>query len=157
MRLGHTFGLTSLSGKTGRDHTYSWVIVNELRAAKYEAFSRPHGESIVHIPPQVGIIMAAEGYNGIHVRFSKSTGEIFDSDCNVQLSTTIQLFNSDSLFQFPQRNRYFQRSTVIATFNWDSTSALQLSTAIQRSTVIPTFKCGLHSQLLAVAVTTVDF
>ena len=47
MRLGHTIGLTSLSGKTGRGDTYSRVFVNELRAAKQEAFSRPQGESVL--------------------------------------------------------------------------------------------------------------
>ena len=54
MRLGHTFGLTS-SGKTGRGGTYLRVIVNELRAAKHEAFSRPQGESVPHLL-QVGVI-----------------------------------------------------------------------------------------------------
>ena len=56
MRLGHTFGLTSSSGKTGRGGTYSWVIVNELKAAKHEAFSRPEGESVLHILLQVEVI-----------------------------------------------------------------------------------------------------
>ena len=89
----------------------------------------------------------AEGYNGFQPHFSNA-GEIFDCDCNVQLSTAIQLFNTDSLFQLPQRN---QRSTAIETFNRDSD--FQRSTAIatfnrdsvfQGSTAIPTFKCGLH-------------
>ena len=44
-RLGHTFGLTSSPGKTGKGGTYSRAIVNELKAAKHEAFSRPQGES----------------------------------------------------------------------------------------------------------------
>ena len=38
MRLGHTFGLTSSFGKIGGG-TYSRAIINELRAAKHEAFS----------------------------------------------------------------------------------------------------------------------
>ena len=55
MRLDHTFGLTS-SGKTGSGGTYSRVIVNELRAAKHEAFSRRQGKSVLHILLQVGVI-----------------------------------------------------------------------------------------------------
>ena len=55
-RLGHTFGLISQSGKTGRGGAYSRAIVNELRAAKHEAFSRPQGESVLHISLQVGVI-----------------------------------------------------------------------------------------------------
>ena len=55
MRVGHTFGLTSSSGKTGRGGTYSQVIVNELRAAKHKAFSRPQGESVLHILLEVGV------------------------------------------------------------------------------------------------------
>ena len=87
----------------------------------------------------------AEGYNGFHARFSKCTGEISDCDCNVQLSTAIQLFNSDSSFWLPTRNHCFQRLTI-STFNRDS--GFQHSTAIptfsrnsvfQRSTAIPTF------------------
>ena len=98
--------------------------------------------------------MVAEGYNGFHARFSKFAGEIFDCDCNVQLSTAIQLFNSDSLFQLPQRNHYFQHSTAIPTFNRDS--VFQCSTAIptfnhdsvfQRSTVIATFNCDSNFQV----------
>ena len=54
----HTFGLTPLSGKTGRGGTYLPVFVNELRAAKHENFSHPHGESVgesvLHILLQVG-------------------------------------------------------------------------------------------------------
>ena len=73
----------------------------------------------------------AEGYNGFHARFSKCTGEISDCDCNVQLSTAIQLFNSDSSFWLPTRNHCFQRLTTISTFNHDS--------VFQHSTVIPTF------------------
>ena len=49
-------GLTSPSGKTGRGGTYSRVIVNELRAAKHEAFTRPQGESVLYILLQVGVI-----------------------------------------------------------------------------------------------------
>ena len=41
---------------TGRGGTYSRVIVNELKAAKHEAFSRPEGESVLHILLQVGVI-----------------------------------------------------------------------------------------------------
>ena len=58
MRLGHTFGLTSLSGKTGRGGTYSRAIVDELRAAKHEAFPRSQGESALHILLQVGVVAA---------------------------------------------------------------------------------------------------
>ena len=47
-KVGHTFGLTSSSGKTGRGSTYLLTIVNELKAAKHEAFSRPQGESVLH-------------------------------------------------------------------------------------------------------------
>ena len=50
----HTFGLAPLSGKTGRGSTYLPVFVNELRAAKHENFSHPHGESVLHILLQVG-------------------------------------------------------------------------------------------------------
>ena len=89
--------------------------------------------------------MVAEGYNGFHVCFSKFAGEIFDCDCNVQLSTAIQLFNSDSLFQLPQCNRYFQHSTAIPTFNRDS--------VFQRSTVIPTFNCNSVFQRSTVIAT----
>ena len=81
--------------------------------------------------------MVAEGYNGFQPRFSKFSGEIFDCNCNVQLSTMIQLFNTDSLFQLPLRNCYFQRSTAIPTFNRDS--------AFQRSTAVPTFNCDAFS------------
>ena len=56
MRLGHTFGLTSSLGKAGRGGTYSWVIVDELSAAIHVAFSRPQGESILHILLEVGAI-----------------------------------------------------------------------------------------------------
>ena len=42
--------------KTGRGGTYLWVIVTELRAAKHEAFSRPQGESVLHILLQVGVV-----------------------------------------------------------------------------------------------------
>ena len=56
IRLGHTFGLTSPAGKTGRGGTYSGAIVNELKAAKHEAFSRPQGERVLHILLQVGLI-----------------------------------------------------------------------------------------------------
>ena len=91
------------------------------------------------------------GGRGFHVRFLKFTGVIFDCDCNVQLSTAIQLFiisasttqslisalNCDSVFQrsaaIPTFNRdsVFQRSAAIATFNRDS--------VFQRSAAIPTF------------------
>ena len=64
----------------------------------------------------------AEEYNGFRVRFSKFTGEIFDCNCNIQLSTVIKLFNSNSLFQLLTCNRYFQRPTTIATFNCDFNS-----------------------------------
>ena len=53
---GHTFGPTSPSGKTGRGGTYSWAIVNELRAAKHKAFSHTQGESVLHILLQVEVI-----------------------------------------------------------------------------------------------------
>ena len=90
----------------------------------------------------------AEGYNGFHACFSKFTGEIFDSDFNVQLSTAIQLFNSDSLFQLPQPSRYFQCSTVIETFNRDSD--------FQCSTVIPTFnRDSVFQRPTAIALSTV--
>ena len=96
----------------------------------------------------------AEGYNGFHARFSKCTGEISDCDCNIQLSTAIQLFNSDSSFWLPTRNCRFQRLTTISTFNRDS--VFQCSTAIaifnrdsvfQRSTAIPTFSHDSNFQL----------
>ena len=89
------------------------------------------------------IFMVVEGYNGFHARFSKFTGEIFGCDCNVQLSTAIQLFNSDSVFQRStaiatfNRDSVFQRSTAIATFNRDSTFNAQLR--LQLPTAIPTF------------------
>ena len=68
-----------------------------------------------------------------------------------KFSTAITTFNFQprfnfSLFQLPQRNRYFQRSTAVATFNRDS--VYQRSAAIptfnrdsvfQRSSAIPTF------------------
>ena len=90
----------------------------------------------------------AEGYNGFQPHFSKFAGEIFDCDCNVQLSTAIQLFNTDSLFQLPQRNRYFQRSTAIETFNHDSDFNAQLR--FQLSTTIQSFNAQLRSQLSTV-------
>ena len=84
-------------------------------------------------------IMVAEGYTGFHARFLKFTGEVFDCDCNVQLSTaihyfgfqhaiivtTISTFNHDSVFQCStatetfNRNSTFQHSTVIPTFTRD--------------------------------------
>ena len=73
----------------------------------------------------------AEGYNGFHARFSKCTGEISDCDCNVQLSTAIQLFNSGSSFWLPTRNYSFQRLTAIPTFSHDSMYASMLSTQMQ--------------------------
>ena len=86
--------------------------------------------------------MVAEGYNGFHMPFSKFTGEIFDCNCNVQLSTAIQLFNSDSLSQLTTRNWYFQRSTAIAAFNRNS--------VFQRSTQprfnFSTLKCDCNFQ-----------
>ena len=90
----------------------------------------------------------AKGYNGFHMRFSKFTGEIFDCDCNVQLST----FNHDSLFQLPTRNRYFQRPTTISTFNWRfSLSTLNCGSNCQLrlkfSTVIAIFNCDCNIQL----------
>ena len=39
-----------------RKRRYLRVIVNELRAVKHEAFSRPQGESVLHILLQVGVI-----------------------------------------------------------------------------------------------------
>ena len=68
-----------------------------------------------------------------------------------KFSTAIATFNFQprfnfSLFQLPQRNRYFQRSTAVPTFNRDS--VFQRSAAIptfnrdsvfQRSSAIPTF------------------
>ena len=53
-----------------------------------------------------------------------------------KFSTAIATFNFQprfnfSLFQLPQRNRYFQRSTAVPTFNRDS--------VFQRSAAIPTF------------------
>ena len=100
----------------------------------------------------------AEGYNGFHVRFLKFTGEIFDCDCNVQLSTAIQLFiisasTTQSLFSALNCDSVFQRSAAIATFNRDS--VFQRSAAIatfnrdsvfQRSAAIPTFNRDCNSQ-----------
>ena len=39
----------TLARKTGRGSTNSRVIVNEPRAAKHKAFSRPQGASVLHI------------------------------------------------------------------------------------------------------------
>ena len=112
------------------------------------------------------------GYNGFHVRFLKFTGEIFDCDCNTQLSTAIQLFiisasTTQSLFSALNRDSVFQRSAAIPTFNRDSVfqrsaaiptfnrdSVFQRSAAIptfnrdsvfQRSTAIATFNCDCNS------------
>jgi len=76
----------------------------------------------------------AEGYVGFQLRFSKVSGEIFDCDCNVQLSTAIQLFNTDSFFQLPQRvicnaQQRLQLSIAIQLFN--AQLQFQLSTMIQ--------------------------
>ena len=38
--------------------TYSRAIVNELRAAKHEPFSRSQGESALHTLLQVGVVAA---------------------------------------------------------------------------------------------------
>ena len=48
--------LTLSLGRTGRGGTYLWVIVDELSAAKHKAFSRPQGESVLHILHEVGEI-----------------------------------------------------------------------------------------------------
>ena len=53
--------------------------------------------------------------------------------------TGIATFNRDSTFQLPQPSRYFQRSTVIPTFNRDS--------IFQRSSAIATFNRGLTLEL----------
>ena len=42
--------------KDRRGSTYSLVIVNELSAAKHEAFSYPQGESVLHNLRRVGVI-----------------------------------------------------------------------------------------------------
>ena len=90
--------------------------------------------------------MVAEGCNGFHARFSKSTWEIFNSDCNVQLSTAIQLFNSNSLFQLPQPSRYFQRSTAIETFNHDR-RIFNAQLRFKLSTVITTMIQLINAQV----------
>ena len=85
--------------------------------------------------------MVAEGYNGFHARFSKFVGEIFDCNCNVQLSTAIQLFNSDSLFQLPQPSRYFQ--------NWVAVESWNCSWMLESQLSVEKLNCGwkLESQL----------
>ena len=83
---------------------------------------------------------------GLTLPFRKFAGEIFDCDCNIQLSTAIQLFNSDSLFQLPQNNHYFQHSTAIET----STAPIQFFNAqvqLQLSTAIATLNHKLISFL----------
>ena len=64
-------------------------------------------------------------------------------DCNVQLSTAIQLFiisasTTQSLFSALNRDSVFQRSAAIPTFNRDS--------VFQRSSAIATFNCDCNSQ-----------
>ena len=49
MKLGHTTW-------TGRGGTYSQAIINDLSAAKHEAFTRPQGESVLYILLEVGAI-----------------------------------------------------------------------------------------------------
>ena len=88
----------------------------------------------------------AEGYNEFHMRFSEFTEEIFDCDCNVQLSTMIRYFS------FQTRNRYFQRPTTFLTFNWRfSLSTLNGDSNCQLwlkfSTVIAIFNCDCNVQL----------
>ena len=82
-----------------------------------------------------------------------------------KFSTAIATFNFQprfnfSLFQLPQRNRYFQRSTAVPTFNRDS--VFQRSSAIptfnrdsvfQRSSAIPTFNHDSVFQLSSVNAT----
>ena len=98
----------------------------------------------------------AEGYNGFHARFSKFTGKIFNCDCDVQLSTAIQLFvisasTTQSLFSTLncgsnfQPRFSFQRSAAIPTFNRDS--------VFQRSSAIPTFNHDSVFQLSSANVT----
>ena len=97
---------------------------------------------IVPILPGKGLSTVAEGYNGFHARFSKFTGKIFYCDCNVPLSTAIQLF----VISAPQRNRYFQRSTAVPTFNRDS--VFQRSAAIPSAFCISTSSCSCDRSIL---------
>ena len=72
--------------------------------------------------------------------------------------TAIATFNFQprfnfSLFQLPQRNRYFQRSTAVVTFNRDSVfqrpaaiPTFNRDSVFQRSSAIATFNCDCNSQ-----------
>ena len=62
---------------------------------------------------------------GFHARFSKFTGKIFDCDCNVQLSTAIQLFvisasTTQSLFSTLNCGSNFQPRFSFSTLSCDS-------------------------------------
>ena len=75
----------------------------------------------------------AEGYNGSHARFSKFTGEIFDSDCNVQLQPRFNFSTAIRCFSFHNRVDIFNTQL-----------RLKLSTAIVR---FSTLNCDSNFQL----------
>ena len=108
----------------------------------------------------IDLCTVAEEYNGFRACFSKFTGENFDCDCNAQLSTTIQLFNSDLFFNFQHAiaifnvQLRFQLSTAIqfcnsqprfdfSTLNCDCNFP-NYDLVFQLSTSIPTFNHDLH-------------
>ena len=104
---------------------------------------------------------------GEHIRWPRGIMGFTRAFRNLQgkFSTAIATFNFQprfnfSLFQLPQRNRYFQRSTAVPTFNRDS--VFQRSSAIptfnrdsvfQRSSAIPTFNHDSVFQLSSVNAT----
>ena len=55
-------GLISSVRKTGRMGNTLQVIVNESKAAKHKAFSRPQGGSVLHISLQVGVFKFYQDY-----------------------------------------------------------------------------------------------
>ena len=102
----------------------------------------------------------AVGYNGFHTRLSKVTGEIFDCDYNVQLSTAIRYFGFQQQSPFSPSNYdfNFQPRFSFSTLNCDCNfqPRFQLSTTIrlfnaqlrfQLSTAIQVFNAQLRLQL----------
>ena len=107
---------------------------------------------------QLGLTVA-EGYNGFHARFSKFTGKIFDCDCNVQLSTAIQLFvisasTTQSLFSTLNCGSNFQPRFSFSTLKCDSNfqprfsfSTLKCDSNFQPRFSFSTLKCECNFQL----------
>ena len=121
------------------------MYISELdKRLTYWQEQEKYTHNITHIHKHVECTVAEE-YNGLQARCSKLPRENFNCDYNVQLSTAIQLFNSDSLFLLPKLNCHSQCSTVILTFNRDST--FHRSTMIATSNRDSTFQVQLQFQL----------